>query len=58
MIRPTPLTIAIAALGGALVLGREFTFGVTLGADSASFVAAARSRLQGNEVNRDHASRQ
>ncbi len=45
--RFTPLTIAIAALGGVLVLGREFTFGVTLGADSASFVAAARSLLAG-----------
>ena len=48
--RFTLLTIAIAALGGALVLGREFTYGVTLGTDSASFVAAARSLLAGGSL--------
>ena len=43
----TLLTIAIAALGAALVLGRELAFGATLSPDSANYIAAARSLLSG-----------
>ncbi len=45
--RFTLLTVAIAALGAGLVLGREFTFGVVLFSDSASHIGAARSLLAG-----------
>ncbi len=45
--RFTLLTVAIAALGAGLVLGREFTFGAVFTPDSASYISAARSLLAG-----------
>ena len=45
--RFTLLMIAIAALGVALVLGRELAFGATLSPDSAHYIAAARNLLSG-----------
>lgn len=41
------ITVASALLGAAAVLGHLFTFGVALSSDSAHYIAAARSLLDG-----------